>query len=197
MALNKKIARLGPQLLAGIAPGGDTGVGERRSVGGIAQGVGGGGGGDVGDSLDGVGQGLVDNGLVDGLVGGDRAGDGDGGVDGHVLEDGLGDVVGAHNGGGLVGGNGGRDVGVGRLGDGVSQGGNLGRDGGEGVGLGGGVGKVAAQAVVLNGGGVVGRGADQVAGGGQARRGHNGAGPAEGDQGGEEQEGLGKIEEKT
>jgi hypothetical protein len=43
----------------------------------------------------------------------------------------------------------------------------------------------------------VGRGADQVAGGGhggggngQAGGGHNGAGPGEGNQGGEEQEGL-------
>ncbi len=95
--------------------------------------------------LHGVSSGLMDDGLVDGGVLGDNAGHGHLGVHGHVLEDGLGHVVGAHNGGGLVGGNGGGDVGVGGLGHGVGQSGDLGGDLGEGVGLGGGVGKVAAK----------------------------------------------------
>ena len=100
--------------------------------------------------LHGVSSGLMDDGLVDGVVLGDDAGHGHLGVHGHVLEDGLGHVVGAHNGGGLVGGNGGRDVGVGGLGHGVGQGGDLGDDLGEGVGLGGGVGKVAAKSEMKN-----------------------------------------------
>jgi hypothetical protein len=181
--------------VSGVAPGGShTGVGGCVGGGGRGHGVGGGGrGGHMGDSLDGVGEGLVNDGLVDGLVGGDGSGDGDGGVHGHVLEDGLGHVVGAHNRRGLVRGNGCGDVGVRRLSDGVRQRRDLGRHGGESVRLGGGVGEVAAEAVVLDGGGVVGGCADQVTGGGgqgKAGRGHKGAGPGEGEQGCEEQEGL-------
>jgi len=109
------------------------------------------GGGDGMDSrLHGVSSGLMDNGLVDGLVSGDNTGHGPLGVHGHILEDGLGNVVGAHDGGGLVGGNGGGDVGMSGLGHGVGEGGNLGDHLGEGVSLGGRVGKVATKSVVLN-----------------------------------------------
>merc|ERR1719419_1185381 len=41
----------------------------------------------LGDSLDGVGAGLMDDGLVDGLVGPHGAGDGDLGVDGHIVHE--------------------------------------------------------------------------------------------------------------
>merc|ERR550519_2903670 len=74
-----------------------------------------------------------------------------------VLEDGLGNVVGLDDGGGLGGGDGG----VGGLSHGVGQGGDLGGDLGVGVSLGGGVGEVAAQPVVLDGGTVMGRGPDE------------------------------------
>merc|ERR1711902_348040 len=87
-----------------------------------------GGGNSLGDSLDGVGAGLVDNWLVDGLVSTDGSSDGLGSVGGDVLEDGLGNVVCLDNGGGLVGGNGGWDVGVGGLSNRVGQGGDLGDD---------------------------------------------------------------------
>merc|ERR550532_3223217 len=107
---------------------------------------------DLADGLDGVSPGLVNDGLVNGLVGPHGSGDGDLGVHGHILEDGLGSVVGLDNGGGLVGGDGGG--GVGGLSDGVGQHGDFGGDGGEGVSLGGGVGKVASEPVVLDGGGV-------------------------------------------
>merc|ERR1719422_1095556 len=69
------------------------------------------GGNSLGNSLDCVGAGLVDNGLVDSLVGADWSSDVLGSVGGDVLEDGLGNVVGLDNGGRLVGGNGGGDVG--------------------------------------------------------------------------------------
>merc|ERR1719446_783467 len=64
------------------------------------------GGNSLGNSLDSVGAGLVDNWLVDSLVSTDRSGDVLGSVGGDVLEDGLGNVVGLDNGGRLVGGNG-------------------------------------------------------------------------------------------
>jgi len=147
--------------------------------------------------LDGVGPGLMDNGLVDGLVGPDGAGHGDLSVDGDVLEDGLGGVVGTDNGGGLVGGDLGGDVGVGGLSDGVGQGGDLGHDIGVGVGLSGRVGEVASQPLVNDGGGVVGGGTHTESGGAGHNSGGNtgggdldGAGPGEGDQGREEQEGI-------
>merc|ERR1719444_690569 len=109
------------------------------------------GGGDSMDSrLHGVSSGLMDNGLVDGLVSGDNTSHGPLGVHGHILEDGLGNMVGAHDRGGLVGGNGGGDVGMSGLGNGVGEGGNLGDHLGEGVSLGGRVGKVATKSVVLN-----------------------------------------------
>ena len=75
----------------------------------------------------------------------------------------------------------------------MGQGGDLGHDLSEGVSLSGGVGEVAAQPVVLDGGGVVGRGPHQVGGSrqgdGGGGHGHGGS-AAKSDQGGEEQEGL-------
>merc|ERR1719209_2659105 len=73
------------------------------------------------------------------------------------------DSVGAcfmDNGGGLMGGNWGRDVGVGSLSNGVGQGGNLGNNLSESMSLSSGVGKVATQSVVLDGSRVMGRGTD-------------------------------------
>jgi len=151
------------------------------------------------DGLDGVGPGLVHDGLADGLVGPDWAVDLLGAEGWDVLEDGLRDVVSLDDGGGLVGGDGSWDVSVGGLSHGVGQGGDLGDDLSEGVGLGGGVGEVASQPVVLDGGGVMGRGPDQVGGGGHHAGGgdhHAGGGDlhgsraAESDESGEEQEGV-------
>jgi len=122
------------------------------------------GGNSLGDSLDGVGAGLVDNWLVDGLVSTDGSSDGLGSVGGDVLEDGLGNVVGLDNGGGLVGGNGGGDVGVGGLSHGVGQGGDLGDDLSEGMSLSGGVSEVSSKSVVLDGSRVVSWGTDKVGG---------------------------------
>merc|ERR1712183_988517 len=99
----------------------------------------------LGNSLDSVGAGLVDNWLVDSLVSTDRSGDVLGSVGGDVLEDGLGNVVGLDNGGRLVGGNGGGDVGVGGLSNRVGQGGDLGDDPSKSMSLSGGVGKVSSQ----------------------------------------------------
>ena len=104
------------------------------------------------DGLDGVGPGLVSDGLGDGLVGPHWAVDLLGAEGWDVLEDRLGNVVGLDNGGWLVGGNGGGDVGVGGLSHGMGQGGDLGHHLGEGVSLSGGVGEVASQPVVLDGG---------------------------------------------
>merc|ERR1719312_1806582 len=56
------------------------------------------GGNSLGNSLDCVGAGLVDNWLVDSLVGADWSSDVLGSVGGDVLEDGLGNVVGLDNG---------------------------------------------------------------------------------------------------
>jgi len=123
-----------------------------------------GGGNSLGDSLDGVGAGLVDNWLVDGLVSTDWSSDGLGSVGGDVLEDGLGNVVGLDNGGGLVGGNGGGDMGVGGLSHGVGQGGDLGDDLSEGMSLSGGVSEVSSKSVVLDGSRVVSWGTDKVGG---------------------------------
>jgi len=122
------------------------------------------GGNSLGDSLDGVGAGLVDNWLVDGLVSTDWSSDGLGSVGGDVLEDGLGNVVGLDNGGGLVGGNGGGDMGVGGLSHGVGQGGDLGDDLSEGMSLSGGVSEVSSKSVVLDGSRVVSWGTDKVGG---------------------------------
>merc|ERR1719206_751171 len=57
------------------------------------------GGNSLGNSLDCVGAGLVDNWLVDSLVGADWSSDVLGSVGGDVLEDGLGNMVGLDNGG--------------------------------------------------------------------------------------------------
>jgi len=122
------------------------------------------GGNSLGDSLDGVGAGLVDNWLVDGLVSTDGSSDGLGSVGGDVLEDGLGNVVGLDNGGGLVGGNGGGDVGVGGLSHGVGQGGDLGDDLSISMSLSGGVSEVSSKSVVLDGSRVVSWGTDKVGG---------------------------------
>merc|ERR1719147_211992 len=146
-----------------------------------------GGGEGLGDLLDSVGAGLVDQGLVDGLVSPHGAGDLLGSVGGDVLEDGLGNVVGLDNGGGLVGGNGGGDVGVGGLSYGVGQGGDLGDDLSEGMSLSGGVSKVSSKSVVLDGSRVVSWGTDKVGG---CVTHNGGAGAAVSNQGGEEQEGI-------
>jgi len=143
------------------------------------------------DSLDGVGPGLVHDGLADGLVGPDWAMDMLGAEGWDVLEDGLGHVVGLDDGGGLVGVDGGGDVGVGGLSHRVGQGGDLGHHLGEGMSLSGGVGKVASQPVVLDGGGVVGGSSHQVGSSGQGGREHaHGGSAAKSDQSGEEQEGV-------
>jgi len=140
--------------------------------------------------LHGVGPGLVSDGLGDGLVSSHWSVDLLGAVSWDVLEDGLSDVVGLDDGGGLVGGNWGGDVGVGGLSHGVGQGGDLGHHLGEGVSLSGGVGKVAAQPVVLDGGGVVSRGPHQVGDGSRDHGSRDHGGGAESDQSGEEQEGV-------
>jgi len=148
----------------------------------------------LGNSLDGVGAGFVNNWLVDSLVGPDGSVDGLGSIGGDVLEDWLGNVVSSDNGGGLVGGNWGRDVGVGGLSHGVGQGGDLGDDLSESMSLSGRVGKVASQSVVLDGSRVMGRGTDKV-GGSIANDGStwcygNGASTAKSNKSGEKQEGV-------
>jgi len=152
-----------------------------------------------GNLLDGVGLGLVDQGLGDLLDGPHGSSEGLASIGGDVLEDGLGDMGGLDDGGGLVGGDGGRDVGVGGLGHGVGDGGDLGADLSVGVGLSGGVGEVASQPVVLDGGGVVCWRPHQEGGGhspgnsgnsGNSGGNSHGGCAAEGDQGGEEQEGI-------
>merc|ERR1719513_489309 len=140
-----------------------------------------------GNSLDCVGAGLVDNWLVDCLVGADWSSDVLGSVGGDVLEDGLGNVVGLDNGGRLVGGNGGGDVGVGSLSNRVGQGGDLGDDLSISMSLSCGVGEVSSQSVVLNGSRVMGWGTHKVGG---CITHNSGAGAAVGNQGGEEQEGI-------
>merc|ERR1719322_1859771 len=148
------------------------------------------------DGLDGVSSGLVNDWLADGLVGSDWSMDGLGSVGGDVLEDRLGNVVGLDNGGWLVGGNGGGDVGVGGLSHGMGQGGDLGGDLGEGMGLSGGVGKVSSKSVVLDAGGVMSWGSDEVWsssnswGSGHSWSNSHGSGSAEGNQRGEKQEGV-------
>lgn len=147
--------------------------------------------------LHGVGPGLVSDGLGDGLVSSHWSVDLLGAVSWDVLEDGLSDVVGLDDGGGLVGGNWGGDVGVGGLSHGVGQGGDLGSDLSEGVSLSSGVGKVATQPVVLDGGRVMSRSSDQVRGSSQgSAHSHSSGGhlncsrAAESDQSGEKQEGV-------
>jgi len=119
----------------------------------------------LGNSLDGVGTGFVDNWLVDSLVGTDGSSDGLGSISGDILEDGLGNVVGLDDGSGLMGGNWGGDVGVGGLSNWVGYGGDLGDDLSKSMSLGGGVGKVATQPVVLDGSRVMSWCTHQVGGG--------------------------------
>jgi len=152
------------------------------------------GGNSLGNSLDSVGAGLVDNWLVDSLVGADRSSDVLGSVGGDVLEDGLGYVVGLDNGGRLVGGDGGGDVGVGGLSNRVGQGGDLGDDLSESMSLSGGVGKVSSQSVVLNGSRVMSWGTDKVGGcvtHNSSSWGHShGASTGKSNERGEKQEGV-------
>jgi len=108
------------------------------------------GGNSLGDSLDGVSAGLVDNWLVNSLVGTDGSRDSLGSEGRDVLEDWLSNVVGLDNGGGLVGGNWGRDVSVGGLSNRVGQGGDLRDDLSKGMSFSGGVSKVSSKSVVLN-----------------------------------------------
>merc|ERR1719320_2104293 len=122
------------------------------------------GGNSLGNSLDCVGAGLVDNRLVDSLVGADWSSDVLGSVGGDVLEDGLGNVVGLDNGCRLVGGNGGGDVGVGGLSNRVGQGGDLGDALSKSMSFSCGVGKVSSKSVVLNGSRVMGWGTHKVGG---------------------------------
>jgi len=149
------------------------------SDGGVADGWG---SGDLGVGLDtGVGDGA---GLVEGLlnsgVGGDGSDDGLLPVDGLLGQDWAGDVVGGGDCAWLDGLDGGWGVDVGGLADGDGAGSDLGGDAGKGVSLSDTVGEVAAQPLVLNGGGVVGRGADQDggwhSGGGDDGSGHDASG---------------------
>merc|ERR1719336_3451220 len=142
------------------------------------------------DGLDGVSSGLMNDWLADGLVGSDWSMDGLGSVGGDVLEDWLGNVVGLDNGGWLVGGNGGWDVGVGGLSHGVGQGGDLGGDLGKGMGLCSGVGKVSSKSVVLDAGRVMSWGSDKVWSSSHSWGSSHGSGSAEGNQRGEKQEGV-------
>merc|ERR1719446_583252 len=152
------------------------------------------GGNSLGNSLDSVGAGLVDNWLVDSLVSTDRSGDVLGSVGGDVLEDGLGNVVGLDNGGRLVGGNGGGDVGVGGLSNRVGQGGDLGDDLSKSMSLSGGVCKVSSQSVVLNGSRVMSWGTDKVGGcvthNSSSRGPSHGASTGKSNKRGEKQEGV-------
>ena len=145
------------------------------------------GGNSLGNSLDGVGTGFVDNWLVDSLVGTDGSSDVLGSISRDSLEDGLGNVVGPDDRGWLVGGNWGGDVGVSGLSHGVGQGRNLGDDLSIGMSLSGGVGKVASQPVVLYGSRVMCWGTDKVGG---SIANDNSVSTAVSNQGGEEQEGL-------
>merc|ERR1719346_799748 len=106
------------------------------------------GGNSLGDSLDGVSAGLVDNWLVNSLVGTDGSRDSLGSEGRDVLEDWLSNMVSLDNRGGLVGGNWGRDVSVGGLSHGVGQGGDLRDDLSKGMSFSGGVSKVSSKSVV-------------------------------------------------
>jgi len=82
------------------------------------------------------------------------------GKDGLMLNNGLRDVLGGHDLAGVDGGNGSGLMDVGGLGNGVGDSGNLRGGLSIGMSLSNGVGKVATQAVVFNGGRVVSRGSD-------------------------------------
>merc|ERR1719474_1607369 len=152
------------------------------------------GGNSLGDSLDGVSAGLVDNWLVNSLVGTDGSRDSLGSKGRDVLEDWLSNVVGLDNGGGLVSGNWGRDVSVGGLSNWMGQGGDLGDDLSEGMSLSGRVSKVSSKSVVLNGCRIMGRSTDKVGGSiannsGSWGHGHS-TGTGKSDERGEKQEGV-------
>merc|ERR1719347_1348804 len=104
-----------------------------------------------GHLLDSVGLGLVDKGLGDVLDGPHGSSNSLTSKGRDVLEDGLSNVCGLYNGGRLMGGDRGGDMGMGGLSHGVGDGGDLGAHLSKGVSLGGGVGKVAAESVVLDG----------------------------------------------
>merc|ERR1712106_1116606 len=152
------------------------------------------GGHSLGNSLDCVGAGFVNNWLVDSLVGTDGSADSLGSEGRDVLEDGLGNIVGLDNWGGLVGGNWGWDVGMSGLSHGVGQGGDLGDDLSESMSLSGRVGKVASQSVVLDGSRVMCWGTDKVGGSisnnGSTRCYANNTSTAKSDKSGKEQEGI-------
>merc|ERR1712106_422653 len=152
------------------------------------------GGHSLGNSLDGVGAGFVNNWLVDSLVGTDGSADSLGSEGRDVLEDWLGNVVGLNNWGRLVGGNWGWDVGMSGLSHGVGQGGDLGDDLSESMSLSGRVGKVASQPVVLDGSRVMCWGTDEVGGSiandGSAGNYPNSSSTAKSDESGEKQEGV-------
>lgn len=120
-------------------------------------------GGVVGDAGVSVSAGLVQGLLISG-VGGNWADDWLVPVQLLLLEDGLGDVLGFDDGSWLDGLDGCWGVDVSGLSNWDGPGGQLWGDLGVGVSLGGGVGKVAAQPVALNGGRVVGWGAHQSGG---------------------------------
>merc|ERR1712215_464780 len=114
----------------------------------------------LGSSLNSVGACFMNNWLVDSLVSTNGSSDGLSSIGRDVLEDGLGNVMGLDNWGGLVGGNGGRDVGMSSFSNGMSQGGDLGNDLSESMSHSSGIGKVATQSVVLDGSRVMSRGTD-------------------------------------
>jgi len=145
------------QTVSGVGNGG--GGGDGGSSDGTDGDSWGGHGVDLGSGV-GQGAGLVD-GLLVGGVGGDWSDDGLGPEDGLSLEDRLGHVVGGGDCARLDGPDGSGGVDVGGLGHWHSPGGDDGVDLGEGVGLSGGVGEVASQPVVLDGGRVVLGGTDQ------------------------------------
>jgi len=152
------------------------------------------GGNSLGNSLDGVGTGFVDNWLVDSLVGTDGSSDLLGSVSRDSLEDGLGNVVGLDDRGRLVGGNRGGDVGVSGLSHRVGYGRDLGDDLSESMSFSSGVGKVASQPVVLDGSRVMCWGTDKVGGSiannGSAGNYPNSSSTAKSDESGEKQEGV-------
>merc|ERR1719347_1630146 len=107
---------------------------------------------DGGDHLlDSVGLGLVNKGLGDVLDGPHGSSNSLTSESRDVLEEGLSNVCGLDNGGRLVGSDRCGDMGVGGLSHGVGDGGDLGAHLSKGMSLGGGVGKVAAESVVLDG----------------------------------------------
>ena len=161
------------EVLSGVDSGCSLGVGDGSSLSvSHGSGLGVGGGSHGGDGLGyhgGHGLGVVggldlSQGLVVGGLVSNDAHDGLLGKDGLVLEDGAGHMVGLHDGGRLDLGDVGGLVDVGVLGNGEGGLGDFRGHGSVGVGLGGGVGKVAAIPVGLDGGRVVGGGAHQGGG---------------------------------